>query len=53
LKALGKWGAPADMDKAIAAAQTNMQKKYGASTDGGRRSRKTSRKSKRASTRKN
>jgi hypothetical protein len=53
LKALGKWGSPANMDKAIAAAEENMQKKYGASARGGRRSRKTARKSKRASTRRN
>jgi hypothetical protein len=53
LKALGKWGATANMDKAIAAAEENMQKKYGASARGGRhsRSRKSGRKSNRASTR--
>jgi hypothetical protein len=55
LKALGKWGAPANIDKAMAAAEENMQKKYGASASGGRRSRsrKMGRKSKRASTRRN
>jgi len=53
LKALGKWGAPANIDKALAAADENMRKKYGTSLRGGRRSRKTARKSKRAATRRN
>jgi hypothetical protein len=53
LKALGKWGAPANMDKAIATAQAEMQQKYGSNAHGGRRSRKTARKSKRAATRRN
>jgi len=53
LKATGKWGAPANMDKAIATAQAEMQQKYGSNAHGGRRSRKTARKSKRAATRRN
>lgn len=50
LKALGKWGEPASINAALAAAEENMQKKYGKSR-GGKRTR--GRKSKRAVTRRN